>query len=365
MLDVNASKTKVVIFSRGKVRNFRDFVFNGEVLEVVDEFTYLGVVFNYKNNFKKAQNKQVSQAKKAMYSLMIKSKKLRLPIDIQLDLFNRLVVPILLYGSEVWGYENLTQIEGLHNQYCKQLLRLRKNTMNHMALGELGRLELSRLVKERMINYWYRSITGKEIKLSTIVCNILKLLNDQDIYSSPWIKFIHTTLNELGMSNIWDDYGQLNKLWLKSAIKLRLNDTYFQKWQNKINDSTVCLNYRIIKNDIKLERYLIKLPFSLRLSLTRFRCANHRLPIVTGRYAGIERDNRVCNFCDTNKIGDEFHYLFECPKLKADRLKFIKPYYRIRPNALKMMQLFNSENSKELINLAKFCRKIMSLHVHV
>ena len=26
---------------------------------------------------------------------------------------------IIIYGSEVWGFENLKQIEAVHTQYCK------------------------------------------------------------------------------------------------------------------------------------------------------------------------------------------------------------------------------------------------------
>ena len=38
-LCVNVNKTKIVIFSRGKVRKFRSFILDDEVVEVVDEYT--------------------------------------------------------------------------------------------------------------------------------------------------------------------------------------------------------------------------------------------------------------------------------------------------------------------------------------
>ena len=44
-LKINVKKTKVMIFSRGKVRNFRRVTINDRELERVDEITYLGVVF--------------------------------------------------------------------------------------------------------------------------------------------------------------------------------------------------------------------------------------------------------------------------------------------------------------------------------
>ena len=50
-LRVNVDKTKVVVFSRGKVRKMPTVKYKGRSLEVVFEFQYLGVCFNYNNKF--------------------------------------------------------------------------------------------------------------------------------------------------------------------------------------------------------------------------------------------------------------------------------------------------------------------------
>ena len=42
-LTVNTSKTKIIIFSRGKVRRYPDFVFGTEKLDVVDEYMCIWV----------------------------------------------------------------------------------------------------------------------------------------------------------------------------------------------------------------------------------------------------------------------------------------------------------------------------------
>ena len=42
---MNTSKTKIVIFSRGKVRRYPDFVFGTEKLDIADAYVYLGVKF--------------------------------------------------------------------------------------------------------------------------------------------------------------------------------------------------------------------------------------------------------------------------------------------------------------------------------
>ena len=358
-LKVNVDKTKIVIFSRGKVRKYGTFKFGDSEVQVVDDYIYLGTTFNYRNDFKKAQIKQINQARRAMYSLIVKARKLKLPVDLELDLFDRLVVPILLYGCEIWGYEDLHQIEKLHTQFCKQMLRLNKTTAHCMVLGELGRFDLCKIVQERMLNFWLRTITGKEFKLSTIACNILKILSDSDIYSSPWILKIKQVLNSLGMSNLWYEYEKIDKNWFKMNIKLKLSDILRQKWWETIQERPVCINYRIFKTDLKLESYILKIPDPYRTALTKFRCGNHRLPVVTGRFNGINRSDRYCTTCNSKKIGDEYHYLFECSVFNNERRKYLKVYFRNRPNTFKMNELLNSGNVKDLTSLAKFCRIIM------
>ena len=58
---------------------------------------------NYNNKYEKAIRKQLDQGRKAQFSLLVKANKLELPIDIQCNLFEKLVFPIMLYGCEIWG----------------------------------------------------------------------------------------------------------------------------------------------------------------------------------------------------------------------------------------------------------------------
>jgi hypothetical protein len=52
-LQVNRSKTKIVVFSRGKIRKVPHFTYGDKTLEVVDDYTYLGVIFYFNGNFNK------------------------------------------------------------------------------------------------------------------------------------------------------------------------------------------------------------------------------------------------------------------------------------------------------------------------
>jgi hypothetical protein len=45
-----------------------------------------------------------------------------------LDLIDKMIKPILLYGCEVWGFSNNDILEKIHLKYCKILLNLKTST---------------------------------------------------------------------------------------------------------------------------------------------------------------------------------------------------------------------------------------------
>ena len=57
----------------------------------------------------------------------------------------------------------------------------------------------------------------------------------------------------------------------------------------------------------------------------QFRLASHKLPIVTGRFAGgqhVARAARVCTHCGSAAVADELHMVFECPVLEPLRRQY-------------------------------------------
>ncbi|KAK6192618.1 hypothetical protein SNE40_004061 [Patella caerulea] len=121
-LDINTAKTKVIVFSRGKIRNKPKIMYGDVLLDVVDDYTYLGIVFNYNGSFTKTIRMLYVKASNAMFTILRKAKKLYLDIDTQIQLFNTLVVPIMLYGCEVWGNSDIQLLERLQLRFCKIML---------------------------------------------------------------------------------------------------------------------------------------------------------------------------------------------------------------------------------------------------
>ena len=85
----------------------------------------------------------------------------------------------------------------------------------------------------------------------------------------------------------------------------------------------------MFKHNHGFTKYLTFLPTYLSISFSKFRCINHKLPIEIGRFLGNARDARICNLCNSAKLGDGYHYIFECDNLKRLRKKLItQEYYK-------------------------------------
>ena len=131
-----------------------------------------------------------------MYSLLRNSNRLQLPIDLQIDLFNKTIKPILLYGAEIWGFGNIDVLERVQLKYLKYILKVKRSTPSYMVYGETGCTPLKLEIDEKCITFWSRICSIDENvlpnKLSSLVYrNILSLtlnLNDATLKRNyPWM----------------------------------------------------------------------------------------------------------------------------------------------------------------------------------
>ena len=90
-----------------------------------------------------------------------------------LDLFDKLVTPILCYGSEVWVFCKADKIERVHLQFCKALLGVKQSTQNTFIYGELGRMPYQMLRFFNIIKYWLKVINKSGNKYVTIIYKMM------------------------------------------------------------------------------------------------------------------------------------------------------------------------------------------------
>ena len=108
--------------------------------------------------------------------------------------------------------------------------------------------------------------------------------------------------------------------------------------------------YRLFKDMISLEKYLLILNEDKRSLLTKFRVSAHNLEIGKARYIGVKREDIICKLCNTG-VEDETHFLLQCPVLENKRtqiinnIKIVNTNFNNLPNNSKLIWLMSSEDN--------------------
>ena len=101
----------------------------------------------------------IHAAKKALFGVVRHARAQQIH-DTQLlfKLFDALVLPILMYGSQVWGvYADLVAAaDRMHLKFLKAVLRVPGSTDTLVLLRELGRKSMFDVMLERQWAYWCR-----------------------------------------------------------------------------------------------------------------------------------------------------------------------------------------------------------------
>ncbi|KAL4236926.1 hypothetical protein ACF0H5_005312 [Mactra antiquata] len=276
----------------------------------------------------------------------------------KLDLFDKLISPILNYASQVWGFAQGNSIERIHLQFCKRLLGIKKNTQNDFIYGELGRLNFQTIRYFNIVKYWIKLLHTDKNKYNRKVYNMLKL--DTDLYPNKpnWCSLLKSFLCNLGFYDAWffQDIGNVD-IFL-SCVKQRLNDNFIQNWNSRLANSSRALFYRNISN-FRFQPYLNILNITkFRYSMARLRVSSHRLHIETGRWnkpRSTPINERVCTNCHI--LEDEFHFILECTLYSELRNIYIPTYFRNNPSMFKLIELFNTENRALVIKLGTYIQK--------
>ncbi len=151
-LKVNLNKTKIVIFGARQLQNF-NFKLGNNPIEITDRYHYLGITLSSNGSFLNARKHLAEQANKAMHLLYSRANNTDLPIDLTLKLFDHTVLPILIYGSEIFGYENIEILEKVHNNFLRKITNARKSTPMAFLYGELGRYPIAINIKCQTMSF--------------------------------------------------------------------------------------------------------------------------------------------------------------------------------------------------------------------
>ena len=162
-LRVNANKTKIVVFRKGgKLKSSEKWTYCGKFLEIVSSFKYLGCILSITGSFSKNMDGIAVSSRRAIFGLRkLFAKNSEILPSMQIDLFKKMVSPILSFGGEVWGLNAATQLETIHLSFLKSILGVKTSTPNCFIYGELGVYPLYIERQIMVIKYWLKLLSLK------------------------------------------------------------------------------------------------------------------------------------------------------------------------------------------------------------
>ncbi|MEW8548219.1 MAG: reverse transcriptase family protein [Candidatus Thiodiazotropha sp.] len=353
-LQVNIRKTKVVVFKNGPMlaRNEK-WTFDGQRLDVVNCFSYLGLSLSMQLSFNRMASDQATKAKRVLISLLNSLYDLgQLPKDIFFKIFDRKISPLLLYGSEIWGCLKRESVELVHRYACKRYMCVSLKACNAAVLGDCGRFPLWIESNKRCIKYWLKILNMPDTRYVKKCYTMLKVLDEYG--QNNWVSQVRQLLFSNGFGYIWINQHVLNPRLFILAFVQRLRDQYLQAWYNELaNSSKLCL-YKSYKLSYEHEMYLSSLNIrKFRHTLSMFRTSSHSLEIEVGRHHGRPRNERFCKLCKTG-VEDEAHMLLYCPVYDSLRQKYLSPKYCNLPNMNKFNILMSSRSETSIHAVAAY-----------
>ena len=277
-------------------------------------------------------NELAKKGMKATHSIYKLSTCNYISTEVLLKTYESMIKPIIMFSPEVWGHQmkpnNDTELSFV--KFCKHILGVNRTSVNKAVMSELGVYPLHIDAKLNIISFYLYLKRSKNILLS-------ESLNQMEILNSEWFKCANKLISD-HITNL-DQYKYCNKKQKgekdskishetsKKQLKLKLQQQYVSQWKADIGSSSKLNFYGEIKEKYTFEKYLDFIDNRQhKAALTKLRISAHRLHIETGRYKRYDynlcryvntpREERTCSVC-VNEIEDEYHFLFECKKIRS------------------------------------------------
>ena len=315
---MNVSKTKVIVFEPKHIA-CPDFIFDGQLVERVTMFKYLGITFHATRGLSFAIEHLCNSANKALFAMYGRCHELQITSpSLKCRLFDALVRPILSYASEILvilgGKVALQSLERVHVQFLRQLLGVPISTSTKFILAEFGRLPLKHSWLQNSLKYLSRLQKMDEGRLC-------KLAFSADMQNGKgWFYKLKDELREghgIGISaRALADFDLVTS---SRALK----DSFILQGMTAEANNHLQSTYFSLKTEFRCEPYIDQSKNKhVRSTLARFRVGCHWLQVCMGRRCRVEYEQRQCPMCRESCVEDELHAIFDCGSYVFQRNSF-------------------------------------------
>ena len=251
-IQFGAAKCKVIKRGKGKTSSL---TLNGETLEEVPTYKYLGEIINNKGNLTDHIAEIERKVRGATDSVIAETgnKEFKgIKMQAIWQMVDAIIIPIMTYACEGWttNKEENKRLQCIFNETIKTLLFLLKGTPTTILLNETGNIPIEYTIKIKKIQQAKRIDQMKEESL---------IKDATQAKASSWRKHVIDLAKEL---HIYDQMAILSKETLKHRIQKEIETKILEEIDNEAEIKTKIYHWKERKKEIKVgtrPKYMNKL----------------------------------------------------------------------------------------------------------
>ena len=346
-LKVNINKTNILHFrNKRKSKTSFNFKFDGVTLDIVNQYKYLGTVFSEHLDFEITSSILAGAAGRALGAIISKFKTLK---NVGYKTFNKMyhsqVVPIMEYGSGIWGYGNSLLSNKIQFRAIRYFLGVHPKTPLLALEGDMGWKSCRLRQHVNMIRFWNRMINMDENRLTKRIFNW-----DYNLCKN-WCLEIKQILYSASLEHIYNEQNVCNI----NTIDNILTDLRNNQWKESLPSKPKLRTYMKFKDNVYTEDYVKYCKNRRRRSLlAQFRLGILPLHIETGRFRKKQPEERICPICNTG-IEDEYHFVCICEEYSHFREMLYNKVVNVEFNVM--------SNEEKFVYLINNCWKELSIYI--
>lgn len=345
-MEVNLRKSAIMVFRRGGVlAKSEKWTFKGSAVEIVSEYTYLGVLLTPRLSFKKHLDIRNNSAKNSIMATWRDFfSKNHIPLATKFKLFEAVCRSIQSYAAQIWGYTLFDEVDKLQLFFIKKILKLPDFAPTYcimlesgMENGHLYTLNLHlRYVLKTLFEYESHRLPNK-LSLKVLEKNIFWAKSLKELEECHGIENANTALEHAAWSSRFAEL--LSKISTNNKHKM---------WLRAFQSSSRI--YKSLDHNIGQHYFNITSARNKIMWIFKSRCGLIALHNNNGNL-------NICTLCNLNECENMQHFIGRCPILREYRLRF---FGKVCMNECEIIDALNGVNDENWENLVNYVTSALS-----
>ena len=324
-IKVNVKKCGVMhIRRKGVKKTLKEFYVDGERIDVVEKYKYLGCTVNEHLECKGMIEERAMAGTRALSSWLRSCRAMVREVrgTTFRKLMEALVETVLLYGAEVWGGSRILEpVEQVQMRAARIFLGVGRLHPRVSLQFEMQMVPLSFEAKKRCIEFWVKVMRMESNRLVKMV-----MLEAMGLRGKvKWIEKLKQSLEEIGWMGVgMEELGKLSNGEVVQMLRDCVWRAVKESWAVQAEQHS---KLKVVKElrKIRCEATCIDVESKgIRRMLTKLRGGTAELRVETGRWSGLRREERICKQCALGEVEDEAHFVLRCEALSEERRNLLR-----------------------------------------